>query len=121
MNPIDPNVLESAQGLWAQISAMLWSLLEPFRLWQVAYIVGLLVLAWGVDRLIAPRLEAWLRSLEGLPKWQMRFLVIERKRMRGLIYVGLLWAAAFVIAQSTPFPSRRYLVEMAATIATPGC
>ncbi len=118
MNPIDPNVLESAQGLWVQISNLLWSLLEPFRLWQVAYIVGLMVVAWGVDRLISPRLEQWLRGLEGLPKWQMRFLATTRKRLRGLIYVALLWAAALVIAQFTPFPSRRYLVELAATIAT---
>lgn len=118
MEIIDPNVVQSAEGLWAQISIFLRSLLLPWRLWQVGIVVGLLALAWAVNRLVSPLFERWLRSLEGRPKWQMRLLVVIRRRIPGLIFVALAWVAVMAIYQVTPFISRRYLVELVATIAT---
>ena len=118
MDFLDPAIFETAHSFWVQITDFALSLLEPYRLWQV----GILVLAFLAGHLIAraaaPRLDTWMRAHPSLAMWQARLLVILRNRLRGLCFVILAWLAAAVIAQMSPFPSRRYLVELVATIAT---
>ncbi len=117
MDFLNSGPAQGALKFWAEVQALLLSLLVPYRLWQVALVIGLMVVAALINRAIGPRIEAWLRRLEGLPIWQMRFLATARRRVFGLIYVVLLWIAVLAIAQMSPFPSRRYLVELAGTIA----
>ncbi|MCB2117597.1 MAG: mechanosensitive ion channel [Rhodobacteraceae bacterium] len=67
---------------------------------------------------MAPRFDDWIRSLEGRPKWQLRWLAVLRDRMRLGIFAAFAWLAAGGYAALYNFPSRRYLIVLAATIAT---
>ena len=118
MDLIDQGILQSAEGLWAQLFAFVKTLFIPTRLYQVGLLVALAVLAHLVARWLSPRVDAWIRGREGLRMWQLRLMSVFRRRLRGIVFVLFAWIAALVIAQITPFPSRRYLVELVATIAT---
>lgn len=118
MDPIDPSIVDSAQGLLAQLIAYGQSMLQPSRFMQVLLLFALFLLAWGITALISPRFDAWIRAQEGMAKGRLRLLVLMRNRLRGLIFVVLAWAAVVAIEAYTPFPSRRYLVVLWASIAT---
>ena len=118
MDLIDPSVIASADGLWKQILKFLVSLTQPYRLWQVGIVIGLGIAAHFLGRMLAARLDTWLREHSSLTTRQARLGVLLRKRMRGLLFALFTWTAVLVIAQITPYPSRRYLVELVATIAT---
>lgn len=118
MEQIDPNIISSAQGLWNDFLLYMQSLLLPSRLYQVVLLVVLFLVAWAIAALIAPRVDNWMREQEGVSKSGLRLLVLLRNRMRGIIFVLLAWAAVGIIQLYTPFPSRRYLVVIWATIAT---
>lgn len=115
---MDPTIIDSATGLLGNFTDFLHSLLLPSRLIQVGVLVGLFVVAWGLARIGAARLDDWLRTQENMTRSRMRLFVVLRNRMRGVIFVILAWTAVWVIQQITPFPSRRYLVAIFATIAT---
>ena len=78
-------IVQNATGLWDQVSAFGVSLLEPYRLWQVAILLVLALVAQGLALLIRPRFEDWLRGKSGLKMWQMRLLLLIRNRVRGLL------------------------------------
>lgn len=118
MDPIDPSIVDSAQGLLAQLIAYGQSMLQPSRFMQVLLLFALFLLAWGITALISPRFDAWIRAQEGMAKGRLRLLVLMRNRLRGLIFVVLAWASVAAIQLYTPFPSRRYLVVLWASIAT---
>ena len=118
MDLIDPSVIASADGLWKQVLEFLVSLTEPYRLWQVGILFALGVLAHFLGRALAARLDGWMRDHGSLSLRQVRAGVLLRKRMRGLLFALFAWTAVLVIAQISPYPSRRYIVELGATIAT---
>ena len=111
-------MMDSLRGLWADLAVFGGNLLRPSRLTQIALLVVLFGVAWLLKMAIAPRLQAWLRARQGWPKWRLRLAILIIQRLRGILFVLLAWAAAGVIAQITPFTSRRYLVIAVATIAT---
>ena len=80
-------IVQNATGLWDQVSAFGLSLLEPYRLWQVAIL--LVLVAQGLSMVITPRFEAWLRRNSGLKMWQMQLLRLVRNRVRGLLFVAM--------------------------------
>ena len=82
-------IVQNATGLWDQVSAFGLSLLEPYRLWQVAILLVLALVAQGLSMVITPRFEAWLRSKSGLKMWQMQLLRLVRNRVRGLLFVAM--------------------------------
>ncbi|MEL7092495.1 MAG: mechanosensitive ion channel domain-containing protein [Pseudomonadota bacterium] len=94
------------------------TLILPSRLLQLGVVVLCLILAWIAKGAISPRLEAWMRGLEGRPKWQLRFLLVLQRRMTLLLFAVFVWIAALVFAQIYAFPSRRYLLVLIATVAT---
>lgn len=118
MDLIDPQVIASAEQMIKQLQGFVLSLLQPFRLWQVVIVVALIGAAFVAARLGAPRVDAWARSHQSLRPWQARALITFRNRLRGLFFVLLAWAAVLIISLINPFPSRRYIVELAATIGT---
>lgn len=118
METIDPNILSSAQSFLVEIQDYLQSLLLPSRLFQVALLGALFLLAWLLARLTTPRLDNWIRDQEGLTKARLRFLALLRNRVRGIYFVALAWGAVGAIQLFTPYTSRRYLVVIWATIAT---
>jgi small-conductance mechanosensitive channel len=118
MNSLDPTTLAKAQQLWNQILGLGTSLMQPYRLWQVVIVIGLFIAAHLLARLLAPKVDAWARAHGDLTMRQARLIVILRNRLRGIAFVLLSWIAVAVLAQINPFPSRRYLVVLVATIAT---
>lgn len=117
MEPLDPNILDTASALVGQIEIFLRSLLMRWRLYQLAILLGLFALAHGVRLWLGARLLAWVRARDGWPKWRLRLAVIIEKRLRGVIFVLLAWAVYAVMQQIT-WPSRSFLIGIWAVIAT---
>ncbi|WP_127901445.1 mechanosensitive ion channel family protein [Solirhodobacter olei] len=117
MNQLQP-IAQSAQGLFAQVLLVLQRLLLPARLDQVLLLIVLVAAAQLTKRFGGPVFYAWMKGLEGRPKWQLRTLILLHKRLAILSFVVLSWTAVAVLTQISPFPSRRYVVTIAATLAT---
>ncbi|MCV2867521.1 mechanosensitive ion channel [Defluviimonas sp. WL0002] len=94
------------------------NLLLPSRLNQLAILLVCALVAWGGRRWASPRLNDWLRTREGWPKWRLRLALVLQKRLQLIFFVLLAWSANAVIASMTIFTSHRYLVALGATIAT---
>ncbi len=93
------------------------TLLQPWRFYQVLIVVGLFVLAHLLSRWLTPRIEAWIRGLEGMQARQLRAMIILLRRLRGTIFAILTWLT-YLVMQSVTWPSRSYLVGVFATLAT---
>ncbi|MGR3515149.1 MAG: mechanosensitive ion channel family protein [Paracoccaceae bacterium] len=102
--------------LWQQAVDQARLMLLPSRLYQIGILVLCVALAWGLNRWLGPRLREWMRTLEGRPKWQLRALLNIHKRLFLIIFALVVWIAARIMAEVTPFPSRRFLLELAGTI-----
>ncbi len=109
---------ESLLALWDTILLNLSVLTLPVQLPQVIVLIGCAVLAWLLKRWLGPRYEEWIRSLSGRPKWQLRWLLVLLNRMQLWLFALLAWTASGIFASIYAFPSRRYLLVLAATIAT---
>jgi len=102
--------------LWQQATAQGTLLLLPSRLWQLGILVLCIVFAWGLTRWIRPTFHEWIRTLSGRPKWQLRALVVLHRRLGLILFSILIWIAAAIMAEVTPFISRRFLLELVGTI-----
>jgi len=91
-------------------------LLLPSRLWQIGILFICIVVAWALTRWIKPTFHEWIRTLAGRPKWQLRALLVLHRRLGLIIFSILIWIAATVMAEITPFVSRRFLLELIGTI-----
>ncbi len=115
LNPISPEILDATQGLVAQGEALIRSLLIPSRLYQVAGIVAIFVLAKLLRVFVSRRLMGWVRAQVGMPKWQLRYLVTIDRSLTMMIFTLLNWAIFWTMRQIT-WPSRSQLFEVAGTI-----
>ena len=59
-----------------------------------------------------------MRGLDGKPKWELRTLLLLHQRLRSIVFVALAWLSVGIMAQVSPFPSRRYLLQSVAALAT---
>ncbi len=110
--------LEGLQSLAQQGWLFLSSLAQPgWRLWQVLIILGLIFVAWCVHGPLSGMLQTWVRSRDNWRPWQLRFVVLVRRRM-GLIAFALLAWVVWLVLQNLTWPSRSYLVGLAATLGT---
>lgn len=107
-----------ASGFGGALLSSAQTLLLPSRLTQVAVTLAMMALAWVLARALSSRFEAWMRGLEGRPKWQLRLLIVLRRRLALTLFVALIWLAVGAFAAIYQFPSRRYLLELFATIAS---
>ncbi|MEO0914115.1 MAG: mechanosensitive ion channel domain-containing protein [Pseudomonadota bacterium] len=105
------------QSTWTDVYAFLLTLLQPWRFYQVMILIGLFVVATLIARIVKPRIEAWMRGLEGMRASQLRFLLVVFRRTRGIIFVLLAWSV-YLVMQEVTWPSRSYLIGVAATLAT---
>lgn len=104
-------------SLWGQAIAQGKLLLLPSRLYQIGILAACIVLASVLNRWLGQRFHDWLRSLEGRPKWQLRILLLLHKRLWLIIFTTLIWVSAWIMAEITPFVSRRFLLELVGTIS----
>ncbi|NNE79239.1 MAG: mechanosensitive ion channel [Silicimonas sp.] len=114
---MDGSLTAQFNDLWSQAMMQGQLLLLPSRLYQLGILVACVGLSWWLKRAIEPRFTNWLRSLEGRPKWQLRVLLLVRNRLWLIVFTLLIWIAARIMAEITPFPSRRFLLELVGTIA----
>lgn len=120
MNPdIDPftEFLASLQSQFSGVTVFLQSVVTPgWRQNQILILIGLALIAWLLHRLSRTLLERWVRSREGWKKWQLR-MIVQLKRRLGLIWFALMAGIIFQVMQNITWPSRSYLIGLAATLA----
>ncbi|MCA0271988.1 MAG: mechanosensitive ion channel [Proteobacteria bacterium] len=104
-------------GIWADFLWYVRLLAQPNQLLQLATLAVCVLLAWLLARQIGPRLEVWALSVEGRPKWQLRWIVILRRRLQLGIFALLAWLAVGGFKMLYAFPSRRYVLALVATMA----
>jgi small-conductance mechanosensitive channel len=112
-----PEAQDVALTLFQQMYDFAASLLRPWSAYQVAIILGLVALSFLIARFVAPRMYDWMRGREGWPKWRLRALVVVHQRLRLIFFVLFAWLTVSVMREVT-WPSRSYLIGLAATIAT---
>lgn len=112
------SLLAEVQMLWASVLVQIKVMLLPSRLTQAAILTGCLGAAWLIRRWLSDPIYNWMRGLEGRPKWQLRTLLVLYRRMMLILFVTFAWLSAGVVAQTSNYTSRRYLIVLIATIAT---
>ncbi|MDX2483195.1 MAG: mechanosensitive ion channel [Pseudodonghicola sp.] len=117
-DPASPGIAEQILALLGEGRDLAEMFLTPgWRQNQILIVLGLIVLAWMMRKLTAARVQDWTRDREGWPKYQLRMLVQIRHRLMLIYFVAGSWAVYAVMRQVT-WPSRSYLVGIAATLAT---
>jgi len=97
-------------GIMFTRAALTWTLA------QFAIIVGAFGLALIVAHRLTPAFEAYIRQIEGRPRL-LRFLAIILRRLKWIVFPLVLWFALLVMRHVT-WPSRSYLIGLAASLAT---
>ena len=113
-----PTILAQLMGLWQYLLAQATNMVLPSRLYQFATIFGCIVLAWALRHFTAEPMREWMRRLEGWPKWRLRALLVVNRRLQLIYFVMLIWAATWAMRMVYAFPSRSFLLVLAASIAT---
>ncbi|NNE53843.1 MAG: mechanosensitive ion channel [Sulfitobacter sp.] len=110
--------LVSLQGFWLSGLGFIEGILTPgWRQNQILIIMALVVVSWLLHRASDALLQRYVRSREGWAKWQLRFIVQFRKRL-GLIWFAVLAWSLYGVMQNITWPSRSYLIGLAASLAT---
>ncbi|MCF2871686.1 mechanosensitive ion channel [Octadecabacter sp. G9-8] len=107
---------DMAFGIWVQILSFLEGLMRPWSAYQLAIILAIGVTSHVIAKILAPRLHGWMRTREGWPKWRLRWLLVIHKRLRGIMFVTLIWLVLMVMREIT-WGSRSYLIGIVANLA----
>ncbi len=111
-----PQVL--ASGLMSEAENFLVSMVQPWRLYQLAILIAIFAVAHVLTRYILdPKIDAWLRSLKNMRPSQLRFLLLIARRSRLILFALIAWTVVFIMREFT-WPSRSYLISIGATLAT---
>lgn len=94
-----------------------WIFVPGWRQNQVLIILGLIGLAWILSKITEPRIQNWARTRDAWPKWRLRLIVQIRRRLF-LIWFSALAGLVYLIMQQITWPSRSYLIGLAATLST---
>lgn len=115
---VSPEALtEVTLDLFTWVTTFLSSLLRPWNAYQLLIAIGAFITAHLLASVIKPRMHDWMRGLEGWPKWRIRALVVFHRRIRMVLFVGLIWLVVFVLREIT-WPSRSYLLAIIANLST---
>lgn len=104
-------------GLIGQFETFLSSLLRPWNAYQVGIFLVLLAGAWLLRRIFGGPIRNWMASREGWPTWRMRILAIIHRRLFIIFFVILIWIVVVIMREVT-WPSRSFLLTIAAELAT---
>ncbi|UWR22653.1 mechanosensitive ion channel family protein [Sulfitobacter sp. S190] len=109
--------ITTLQGLWINGLGFAEGVIQPgWRQNQVLIVLVLAVVAFFLHRWSGNALQNWVRGREGWQKWQLRLIVQLRRRL-GLIWFSLMAFAVYWTMQNLTWPSRSYLIGLAATLA----
>lgn len=116
--PTTESFIQIAMSVWNDAALWFQSFVTPgWRQNQFLIIIALIGIAWSLRYITDGRIEHWARSREGWQKWQFRALVQVRRRLILIYFVGIAWTTYFIMQEVT-WPSRSYLIGLAATLAT---
>ena len=110
-------LLSELTDIWGLFSLQLRNLLLPSRLWQIAIVVAAFALSHLLRRQIGPRMRDWMKGRDW-PIWRLRILLVVNRRLRIIFFSALMWLATWAMRLATPFPSRSFILELVATLAT---
>ena len=112
------NFLEAFRGVFDTTVNFSNGLLTPgWRQNQILILLALIAIAWLLHRVSGQLLHRYVRSRDGWEKWKLRVFVQVKRRL-GLIWFALMAWAVYLVMQNVTWPSRSYLVGIAATLAT---
>ncbi len=114
---LNPETLEQVQVLLRQLRNFGISLVRPWRLYQLAILLGIFAVGQIIALIVAPRMNAWMHGLEGWPMWRLRVLVLINQRVRSITFVLFAWLI-YLVMQEITWPSRSYLIGLIAQLAT---
>lgn len=109
--------LATLRGVWDTTESFSIGVITPgWKQNQLIVIVAIAVLSWFLHQGSGALLDRWVRSREGWKKWQLR-MVVQVKRRLGLIWFAVLAFSVYIVMQNVTWPSRSYLIGLAATLA----
>ena len=116
MEQTDPLILDQLAALWDLGAATLASFARPgWRLWQVLILLAVAAGSFAAARTAAPVIRRTV-ARRGWSKFRLRLVAIALRRLPLAIFVMAAWTVVLVMREVT-WPSRSYLIEVAATIA----
>ncbi|MEM6728265.1 MAG: mechanosensitive ion channel family protein, partial [Pseudomonadota bacterium] len=116
MEETPPELTTIAVDLLGRAELFLTGLMRPWNAYQILIAIGLFAVAWLLARIMAPRIRRWLSTREGWPLWRIKSGLAILQRLRGIIFVALIWAVVWTMREIT-WPSRSYLLGIIATLA----
>jgi small-conductance mechanosensitive channel len=114
-----PDSLSHLLGwLLAEAQSMVTLFVTPgWRQYQLFLILGLALLAYLVKLVTRGGWDRWAHRRAGWPKWRLRVLLHVLRRLTLIYFVVFSWSLYWVMQEVT-WPSRSYLIGIAATVAT---
>ncbi len=115
---ITPETVDQFQLLIDQIRGFGLSLIQLRSLYQIAILLGIFAFAQLLKFALMPRLDDWIRSREGWPKWRLRFLVVLKQRLRLIMFVGAVWLIYALMNELIKWNSWHNLIGLVAELST---
>lgn len=113
-----PTLIELILSFWTELVSAASAFVTPgWRQYQVLIILGVIALSYLAKVVTDKNLQDWARSRQGWAKWKLRLVVHIRRRLM-LSYFVLFGWAVYLVMQNVTWPSRSYLIGLAATIAS---
>lgn len=109
------DLLSLINANWNSLQNFLISLMQPWRMYQMAILLGLFGVAHILSLSIFPFVQNWMRSLEGMKANQLRFLIVVSRRTRGILFVALA-GITYLMMQTITWPARSYLIGLVTTL-----
>ncbi|MEP0961434.1 MAG: mechanosensitive ion channel domain-containing protein [Roseobacter sp.] len=110
-------VLMSVDEISHLVLGFVEGILSPgWRQNQVIILLIIALMAWCLHSFLCRSIDRRVRAREGWAKWQLR-AIIQVKRRMGLICFALIAGFVFQVMQQITWPSRSYLIGLAATLA----
>jgi small-conductance mechanosensitive channel len=103
-------------SVWEPLEGLLGRLMQPWSVYQIAILIALTVIAFGLRKILYPSLRTKIGALHGWPKWAMRILSLNLNRLQLGIFVVLAWCA-YLVMQEITWPSRSYFIGIAASLS----
>ncbi|MCB1388972.1 MAG: hypothetical protein KDK12_07520, partial [Rhodobacteraceae bacterium] len=120
----DATILTGWPEFWAEFQNALGfvrdrfvsHLFSPWGQFQIVLLVLVALLAHALARIVEPRFEAWLRSIDST-RQRLRLFAIFLRRLRLVFFVAGT-SLALAGMRAATWPSRSYLIGVVASIAT---
>ena len=111
------SLLNALNDIWSLLRLQFSNMLLPSRLWQIVIAAAMFGVAHLLRSVLGPRMRQWIKA-RNLPMWRVRILLVVNRRLRIIFFSALMWLATWAMRAVTTFPSRSFLLELVATLAT---